>query len=53
MRIKNIQEKMLSIVSAIKNAYFDFSKMTVSVVAIETDVLGIIREAVNSKPLIL
>lgn len=39
MRIKRIQEKTVSIASAIKNAYIDFSKMTVSVVAIETDVI--------------
>jgi len=39
VRIKNIQEKTASIASEIKNAYIDFSKMTVSVVAIETDVI--------------
>ena len=39
MRIKGIQEKTVSIASKIKNAYIDFSKMTVSVVAIETDVI--------------
>ncbi len=39
MRIKGIQEKTVSIASEIKNAYIDFSKMTVSVVAIETDAI--------------
>ncbi|MEE4263320.1 MAG: hypothetical protein V2I56_11560, partial [Desulfobacteraceae bacterium] len=39
MRIKSIQEKTVSIASEIKNAYIDFSKMNVSVVAIETDVV--------------
>jgi len=39
VRIKRIQEKTASIASEIKNAYIDFSKMTVSVVAIETDVV--------------
>ncbi|MGD9249919.1 MAG: mandelate racemase/muconate lactonizing enzyme family protein [Desulfobacterales bacterium] len=39
MRIKAIQEKTASIASEIKNAYIDFSKMTVSVIAIETDVI--------------
>jgi L-alanine-DL-glutamate epimerase-like enolase superfamily enzyme len=39
VRIKRIQEKTASIASEIKNAYIDFSKMTVSVVAIETDVI--------------
>jgi L-alanine-DL-glutamate epimerase-like enolase superfamily enzyme len=39
MRITSIQEKTVSIASEIKNAYIDFSKMTVSVVAIETDVV--------------
>jgi L-alanine-DL-glutamate epimerase-like enolase superfamily enzyme len=46
MRIKRIQEKAVSIASAIKNAYIDFSKMTVSVVAIETDVVR------NGKPVV-
>lgn len=39
MRLKGIKEKTVSIASEIKNAYIDFSKMTVSVIAIETDVI--------------
>ena len=39
MRITDIQEKSVSIASSISNAYIDFSKMTVSVVAINTDVI--------------
>jgi len=34
-----VQEKTVSIASSIKNAYIDFSKMTVSVIAISTDVI--------------
>ncbi len=39
MHITDVQEKSVSIASAISNAYIDFSKMTVSVVAISTDVI--------------
>jgi len=39
MRIVNIQEKTVSIASDIRNAYIDFSKMTVSVLALTTDVI--------------
>jgi D(-)-tartrate dehydratase len=39
VKITSIQEKTVSIASAIKNAYIDFSKMTVSVLALETDVV--------------
>jgi L-alanine-DL-glutamate epimerase-like enolase superfamily enzyme len=39
MRIVEIQEKTVSIASAIANAYIDFSKMTCSVVALMTDVI--------------
>ena len=39
MKIVAIQEKSVSIRSAIRNAVIDFSQMTVSVVAIVTDVL--------------
>lgn len=39
MRITAIKEKTASIASGISNAYIDFSKMTVSVVAVETDVV--------------
>lgn len=39
MNITGIQEKSVSIASSIKNAYIDFSKMTVSVIAISTDVI--------------
>ncbi len=46
MRIVEIQEKTASIASEIRNAYIDFSKMTVSVVAIKTDVIR------NGRPMI-
>jgi L-alanine-DL-glutamate epimerase-like enolase superfamily enzyme len=39
MRINSIREETVSIASSIKNAYIDFSKMTVSVLALETDVI--------------
>lgn len=39
MHITDVQEKSVSIASSISNAYIDFSKMTVSVVAISTDVI--------------
>lgn len=39
MRIREIQEKTVSIASEIRNAYIDFSKMTVSVLALYTDVV--------------
>jgi D(-)-tartrate dehydratase len=39
MRIVDIQEKTVSIASDIRNAYIDFSKMTVSVLALYTDVI--------------
>jgi L-alanine-DL-glutamate epimerase-like enolase superfamily enzyme len=39
VKITSIQERTVSIASAIKNAYIDFSKMTVSVLALETDVV--------------
>jgi L-alanine-DL-glutamate epimerase-like enolase superfamily enzyme len=39
MRITAIREDTVSIASSIKNAYIDFSKMTVSVLALETDVV--------------
>src|ERR1700757_1709131 len=38
MRIVDIREQTLPIASAIANAYIDFSKMTLSLVAIVTDV---------------
>lgn len=38
MRIVDIQERTASIASDIRNAYVDFSKMTLSVVAVTTDV---------------
>jgi D(-)-tartrate dehydratase len=37
MKITSIKEETVSIASSIKNAYIDFSKMTVSVLALETD----------------
>jgi L-alanine-DL-glutamate epimerase-like enolase superfamily enzyme len=39
MKIVDIREATVSIASEIRNAYIDFSKMTVSVVAIITDVI--------------
>jgi D(-)-tartrate dehydratase len=39
MKITAIKEETVSIASSIKNAYIDFSKMTVSVLALETDVI--------------
>jgi L-alanine-DL-glutamate epimerase-like enolase superfamily enzyme len=39
MRIVAIQEKTASIASDIRNAYIDFSKMTVSILALTTDVI--------------
>ena len=39
MRIVEIKESVVSIASEIKNAYIDFSKMTVSIVAVVTDVV--------------
>lgn len=39
MRILEIKESVVSIASEIKNAYIDFSKMTVSIVAVVTDVV--------------
>lgn len=39
MRILNVKERTASIASQIKNAYIDFSKMNVSVVQIETDIV--------------
>jgi len=39
MKIVDIQERTASIASPIRNAYIDFSKMTVSVAAVVTDVI--------------
>jgi L-alanine-DL-glutamate epimerase-like enolase superfamily enzyme len=39
MRIVDIRQRTVSIASQIRNAYIDFSKMTVSVVALVTDVI--------------
>ncbi|MGB3097391.1 MAG: mandelate racemase/muconate lactonizing enzyme family protein [Candidatus Deferrimicrobiaceae bacterium] len=39
MKIVDIQERTASIASRIRNAYIDFSKMTVSVAAVTTDVI--------------
>ena len=46
MRITNIREKTVSIASPIRNAVIDFSSMTVSTIALETD------QTVDGKPLI-
>jgi D(-)-tartrate dehydratase len=39
MKITSVKEETVSIASSIKNAYIDFSKMNVSVLALETDVI--------------
>ena len=39
MRIVEIREKTYPIASSIANAYIDFSKMTLSLVAVVTDVI--------------
>ena len=39
MRIVDLRERTVPIASAIANAYIDFSKMTLSLVAIVTDVM--------------
>src|SRR5438270_6877671 len=39
MRIVDLRERMVPIASAIANAYIDFSKMTLSLVAVVTDVI--------------
>ena len=46
MRITRIQVKTVSIASEIRNAFIDFSKMTVSVAALHTDIIK------NGKPVI-
>lgn len=46
MKIKRIYEKTVNIGSSIRNAVIDFSSMTISIVAIETDIIK------NGKPLI-
>ena len=46
MRITKIQVKTVSIASEIRNAFIDFSKMTVSVAALHTDIIK------NGKPVI-
>ena len=46
MKIVEVRQETVAISSAIRNAYIDFSKMTVSVVAIITDVIR------NGKPVI-
>jgi D(-)-tartrate dehydratase len=47
MRIVDIQEKTVSIASDIRNAYIDFSKMTVSVIVIRTDMIRYGRPVVG------
>ena len=39
MKIVEIREKTIPISSPIRNAYIDFSKMTLSLVAVVTDVI--------------
>lgn len=46
MKITSIKEETVSIASSLKNAYIDFSKMTVSVLALETDVIR------NGRPIV-
>lgn len=45
MKIKNIYEKTIPIASEIRNAVITFSEMTISVIAVETDIIK------NGKPL--
>ena len=45
MKIKNIYQKTVPISSHIRNAVIDFSTMTISLVAVESDVMR------NGKPL--
>ena len=40
MKIVEIREKTIPISSPIRNAYIDFSKMTLSLVAVVTDVIA-------------
>ena len=46
MKIVEIREKTVPISSSIRNAYIDFSKMNLSLVAVVTDVIR------NGKPVI-
>lgn len=39
MKIRSVRERTIGLGAAIRNAYVDFSKMTVSVVAVESDVV--------------
>lgn len=39
MKILQVKDSVVSIASKIQNAYIDFSKMTVSIVALVTDVI--------------
>lgn len=39
MKIREVRERTVGLGAAIRNAYIDFSKMTVSVVAVESDVV--------------
>ena len=39
MRIFETKQDVVSIASEIKNAYIDFSKMTVSIVSVVTDII--------------
>jgi D(-)-tartrate dehydratase len=47
MRIVEVREKTLPISSAIANAYIDFSKMTLSLVAVVTDVIRGVHRVVG------
>ena len=46
MKIVEIREKTVAIASPIRNAYIDFSKMTLSLVAVVTDVVR------NNRPVV-
>lgn len=47
MRILEIREKTFPIASPIRNAYIDFSKMTLSLVAVITDVVRDVERVEN------
>ena len=49
MRITAIRETTASLTSTMRNAFIDFSKMTLSVVAVETDVVRDGRRVVGGR----
>ena len=50
MRIVEIRERTVPIASSIANAYIDFSKMTLSLVAVVTDVTRAGRPVIGWRP---